>query len=141
VDKPGGWNDAAAALTEAVFTGINRNSLNALARSGNRSLYHYRFDWNQEPAPFDQVYGAVHAIDLPFVFRDFGRNVFSYAYSRQNQPGRLRLSDLMIASIRNFINTGSPQHRGLGRTWDQWPASLVVDADDQHIHLGSIADG
>jgi para-nitrobenzyl esterase len=141
VDKPGGWNDAAAALTEAVFTGINRNSLNALAHSGNRSLYHYRFDWNQEPAPFDQVYGAVHAIDLPFVFRNFGRNVFSYAYSRQNQPGRLRLSDLMIASIRNFINTGSPQHHGLGRTWDRWPTSLVVDADDQHLHLGSMTDG
>jgi para-nitrobenzyl esterase len=141
VDKPGGWNDAAAALTESIFTGINRNSLNALARSGNRSLYHYRFDWNQEPAPFDQVYGAVHAIDLPFVFHNFGHNVFSYAFSRQNQPGRLRLSDLMIASIRNFINTGSPRHRGLGRTWDQWPASLVIDADDRHIHLGSMDDG
>ncbi|GAB2842038.1 para-nitrobenzyl esterase [Actinoallomurus bryophytorum] len=141
VDKPGGWNDAAAALTESVFTGINRNSLNALARSGNRSLYHYRFDWNQEPAPFDQVYGAVHAIDLPFVFHNFGHNVFSYAFSRQNQPGRLRLSDLMTASIRNFINTGSPRHHGLGRAWNQWPASLVIDADDRHVHLGSMDDG
>jgi para-nitrobenzyl esterase len=141
VDKPGGWNDAAAALTASIFTGINRDSLNALARSGNRSLYHYRFDWNQEPAPFDQVYGAVHAMDLPFVFRNFGRSVFSYAFSRQNRPGRLELSDLMIASVRNFITTGSPRHRGLGRTWAQWPASLVVDADDQHVHLGTTTDG
>jgi para-nitrobenzyl esterase len=47
----------------------------------------------------------------------------------------------MITSIRNFINTGSPRHRGLGRTWDQWPASLVMDADDRHIHLGSMDDG
>ncbi|MEV4760025.1 carboxylesterase family protein [Micromonospora sp. NPDC049559] len=140
VDKPQGWNDAAGALTESVFTGINRDSLNALARSGNRSLYHYRFDWNQEPAPFDQVYGAVHAIDLPFVFGNFGRNVFSYAFSRQNQPGRLRLSDLMIASVRNFVHEGSPQHRGLGRTWQQWPASLVLDADDRYVHLGSTTD-
>jgi para-nitrobenzyl esterase len=95
----------------------------------------------QEPAPFDQVYGAVHAIDLPFVFHNFGRNVFSYAFSRQDQPGRLRLSDLMIASVRNFINTGSPQHRGLNRTWDQCPRSLVIDADDRHVHLGSMEDG
>jgi para-nitrobenzyl esterase len=87
------------------------------------------------------VYGAVHAIDLPFVFHNFGRNVFSFAYSRQNQPGRLRLSDLMIANLRSFIYTGSPQHRGLGRTWNQWPKSLVIDADDHHIHLGSITDG
>ncbi|WP_234361345.1 carboxylesterase/lipase family protein [Plantactinospora sp. BB1] len=137
VEKPGGWNDAAAALTEAVFTGINRDSLDALARGGNRSLYHYRFDWNQQPAPFDQVYGAVHAIDLPFVFGNFGRNVFSYAFSQQNRPGRLRLSDLMIASVRNFVHHGSPQHRGLGRHWDQWPASLVLDADDRHVRLGS----
>ncbi|GAB4106261.1 para-nitrobenzyl esterase [Micromonospora taraxaci] len=140
VDKPQGWNDAARALTDAVFTGINRDSLNALARSGNRSLYHYRFDWNQEPAPFDQVYGAVHAIDLPFVFGTFGRTVFSYAFSEQNQPGRLRLSDLMISSIRNFVHEGSPQHRGLGRTWEQWPTSLVLDADDRHVHLGSTTD-
>ncbi|MGW1449948.1 carboxylesterase/lipase family protein [Micromonospora sp. NPDC002411] len=140
VDKPQGWNDAARALTDAVFTGINRDSLNALARSGNRSLYHYRFDWNQEPAPFDQVYGAVHAIDLPFVFGTFGRTVFSYAFSEQNQPGRLRLSDLMIGSIRNFVHEGSPQHRGLGRTWEQWPTSLVLDADDRHVHLGSTTD-
>ncbi|MEU7946870.1 carboxylesterase family protein [Micromonospora taraxaci] len=140
VDKPQGWNDAAKALTDAVFTGINRDSLNALARSGNRSLYHYRFDWNQEPAPFDQVYGAVHAVDLPFVFGTFGRTVFSYAFSEQNQPGRLRLSDLMISSIRNFVHEGSPQHRGLGRTWEQWPTSLVLDADDRHVHLGSTTD-
>ncbi|MGW3887705.1 carboxylesterase/lipase family protein [Micromonospora chokoriensis] len=140
VDKPQGWNDAARALTDAVFTGINRDSLNALARSGNRSLYHYRFDWNQEPAPFDQVYGAVHAIDLPFVFGTFGRTVFSYAFSEQNQPGRLRLSDLMIDSIRNFVHEGSPQHRGLGRTWEQWPTSLVLDADDRHVRLGSMTD-
>ncbi|GII22799.1 carboxylesterase family protein [Planosporangium mesophilum] len=96
-----------------------------------------RFAWNQEPAPFDEVYGAVHAIDLPFVFGNFGRNVFSYAFSRQNQPGRLKLSDLMIDSVRNFVHTGSPQHRGLGRTWQQWPTSLVLDADNQHVHLGS----
>ncbi|MBM0275225.1 carboxylesterase/lipase family protein [Micromonospora tarensis] len=140
VDKPQGWNDAAGALTEAVFTGINRDSLNALARSGNRSLYHYRFDWNQEPAPFDQVYGAVHAIDLPFVFGTFGRTVFSYAFSQQNQPGRLRLSNLMIESVRNFVHEGSPQHRGLGRTWEQWPTSLVLDADDRHVRLGSTTD-
>ncbi|GIG90701.1 carboxylesterase/lipase family protein [Plantactinospora endophytica] len=140
VDRPGGWNDAAAALTESVFTGINRNSLDALASSGNRSLYHYRFDWNQQPAPFDEVYGAVHAIDLPFVFRTFDRNVFSYAFSRQNRPGRLRLSDLMIASIRNFVHEGSPQHRGLGRTWDRWPTSLILDADDRNVHLGSTTD-
>ena len=114
---------------------------NALARGGNRSLYHYRFDWNQQPAPFDQVYGAVHAIDLPFVFHTFGRTVFSYAFSRQNQPGRDKLSDLMIASIRSFIHTGSPQQAGLRRTWAQWPASLLFDADDQHVRLGSTTDG
>lgn len=137
VDKPQGWNDAAAALTDLVFTGINRDSLDAMARGGNRSLYHYRFDWNQEPAPFDQVYGAVHAIDLPFVFGTFGRTVFSYAFSQRNEPGRLRLSDLMIESVRGFVHRGSPQHRGLGRDWEQWPTSLVLDADDRHVHLSS----
>jgi para-nitrobenzyl esterase len=130
VDGPGGWNEAAGQLTDAVFMGIVRDSMDSLRAAGNDRLYYYQFGWNQQPAPFDTVYGAVHAMDLPFVFHTFDDGVFAYSFSRRNEPGRLRLSDLMIDSIRAFVRTGSPQHTGLGARWGQWPRSMVFDATD-----------
>ncbi|GAB3573375.1 para-nitrobenzyl esterase [Amycolatopsis endophytica] len=130
VDGPGGWNEAADQLTDAIFTGIVADSMNSLRAAGNDHLFYYQFGWNQEPAPFDAVYGAAHAMDLPFVFHTFDEGLFTFAFSHRNEPGRLRLSDMMIASISAFVRTGSPQHAGLGARWSQWPGSIVFDADD-----------
>lgn len=130
VDGPGGWNEAAGQLTDAVFMGIVEDSMNSLRAAGNDRLFYYQFGWNQQPAPFDEVYGAVHAIDLPFVFRTFDDGLFTFSFSHRNEPGRLRLSDLMIDSIRAFVRTGTPQHGGLDARWGQWPRSMVFDATD-----------
>jgi para-nitrobenzyl esterase len=132
VDGPGGWNEAADHLTNLVFTGITHDSLNSVQAAGNKHLYYYQFGWNQEPAPFDQVYGAAHAMDLPFVFHTFDEGLFTFAFSTKNEPGRLRLSSLMVDSIRTFVRTGTPQHSGLGTRWQQWPRSVVFDAGDQN---------
>ncbi|MBC9715830.1 carboxylesterase family protein [Streptomyces sp. TRM66268-LWL] len=131
VDGPGGWNEAAGQLTDAIFTGIALDSLDSVRKAGNTRVYHYRFDWNQEPAPFDTVYGAAHAMDLPFLFRTFDEGLFTFAFSRRNAPGRLQLSDLMTDSVRAFVRTGDPQHAALGMRWEQWPNTLVLDADDR----------
>ncbi|MFI7673027.1 carboxylesterase/lipase family protein [Actinophytocola sp. NPDC049390] len=130
VDGPGGWNEAADQLTDAIFMGIVEDSMNSVLAAGNERLYYYQFGWNQQPAPFDTVYGAVHALDLPFVFHTFDDGVFAHSFSRRNEPGRLALSDLMIDSVRAFVRTGSPQHAGLGARWSQWPRSMVFDATD-----------
>jgi para-nitrobenzyl esterase len=131
LDGPGGWEEASEGLTAAVFHGIVQRSMDTLVATGNRDVFYYEFGWNEQPAPFDRVYGAVHALDLPFVFGNFGRNVFSYGFSRANRPGRVALSNLMIRSIRTFIRTGSPQHRALGSRWGQWPRSVVFDAGER----------
>ncbi|MFI1237825.1 carboxylesterase/lipase family protein [Nocardia salmonicida] len=128
----GKWNDAAKQLTDAIFTGITADSMNSMQAAGNKNLYYYEFEWNQEPAPFNTVYGAVHAMDLPFVFRTFDKGLFTFAFSQANQPGRLKLSDMMINSIGAFVRSGNPQHTGLGNQWDQWPRSIVLDADNQN---------
>jgi para-nitrobenzyl esterase len=130
-DAPGGWNEAAQQLTDAIFTGIAHDSMNSMRAAGNRNLYYYRFAWNQEPAPFDVVYGASHAMDLPFVFGTFDRGVFAFAFSRRNAPGRLQLSGLMMDSIAAFVRTGRPHHEALGTRWEQWPRSLLLDAGDR----------
>jgi len=128
LDAPGGWEDASEQLTAAVFHGIVKRSMDTLVAAGNRSTYYYEFGWNEQPHPFDRVYGSVHALDLPFVFGTFGRTVFSYAFSEANRPGRIALSDLMMRSIRAFLRTGRPDHRGLDDRWGRWPASMVLDA-------------
>lgn len=141
-DGPGGWNEVAGQLTDTVFTGIVHDSMNSMKEAGNRHLYYYQFGWNQEPAPFDTVYGSAHAMDLPFVFGTFDEGLFTFAFSRRNEPGRLRLSKLMTDSIRAFVRTGRPQHHGLGTYWDQWPRSMVLDATDRSASArpGSVGD-
>ncbi|MFB8139748.1 carboxylesterase/lipase family protein [Streptomyces parvus] len=131
VDASGGWNDASGQLTDSIFTGIAHDSMNSMKEAGNNHLYYYQFGWNQEPAPFNTVYGAAHAMDLPFVFGTFNKGLFTFAFNHRNEPGRLQLSAIMMNSIRAFIRTGSPQHDGLGTQWEQWPSSLALDAGDQ----------
>ncbi|MFB9259372.1 carboxylesterase family protein [Dietzia aerolata] len=137
IDGPGGWNEASDALTEQVFMGIVEDSMSTLQRAGNDRLYYYQFAWNNQPKPFDDVYGAVHAIDLPFIFGNFGRNVFSYAFSEANEPGRLELSAQMMTAVHNFVRTGSPQTESLGVVWQQWPESVVLDANDTQSEIST----
>ncbi|ATB34194.1 hypothetical protein MEBOL_007695 [Melittangium boletus DSM 14713] len=130
VDKPVlGWNTVTAVLTDATFVTANAASMSTLALRQPGKLWYYRFDWNEEPAPFDTVYGAVHGIDIPFLFGSFDRkSVFSFAFSTANKPGREALSDAMIATVSAFARTGNPNNPALGTHWPNWPATLVFDA-------------
>jgi para-nitrobenzyl esterase len=83
-------------------------------------LYYYNFKWNKEPAPWNDVYGAWHTEDLPFIFGNFTLNLDCFGWSAANQPGRLALSHAMQQSIAAFIRTGDPNNSALGVTWDPW---------------------
>jgi para-nitrobenzyl esterase len=108
----------------------NRDSvLAALQTNAGQKIWCYRFDWDQEPAPFNDVYGAAHAFDLPFVFGNFGPSLYSnFVNSNANKPGRLALSDAMMRSIGAFALNGDPNDASLGVTWPQWPAVLLFNA-------------
>ena len=98
-------------------------------KSRQNEVWYYRFDWAQEPAPWNTVYGSAHAFDLPFLFGNFGPSLFSNATnSTANQPGRLALSAAMMASIGAFARNGDPNTAELGTTWQPWPKKLVFDA-------------
>ena len=124
-----GFN-AKTALLGNVFTTPSRdNVLNTLLTQQAGSVWHYQFNWAQEPAPWNEVYGAAHAFDLPFLFGNFGPSVFSNAVnSNANKPGRLALSAAMMASLGSFARTGNPNTSVLGTTWQPWPKKLVFDA-------------
>jgi para-nitrobenzyl esterase len=103
--------------------------LAALQANAGQKIWYYRFDWDQEPAPFNEVFGAAHAFDLPFVFGNFGPSLFSnFVNSNANKPGRLALSDAMMRSIGAFARNGDPNDPSLGVTWPQWPSTLVFNA-------------
>jgi para-nitrobenzyl esterase len=130
VDKPNGFN----ALTELYFNQLffvasRDNVLNTL-KAQQPDVWAYRFDWDEEPAPFDDIYGAAHAFDLPFVFGNFGPSLFAHVIASQaNAPGRLALSRAMMASLGAFARSGDPNApAALGIEWPTWPAVLRFDA-------------
>ena len=47
------------------------------AEDAAEQVWYYRFDWDEEPAPWNDIYGAAHAFDLPFIFGNFGPSLFA----------------------------------------------------------------
>jgi para-nitrobenzyl esterase len=127
-----GWSARAAVLTNIWIFANRDNVLNAL-KSKQSNVWYYQFNWAQEPAPWNTVYGAAHAFDLPFIFGNFGPSLFSnVANSSANKGGRVELSDAMMATVAAFAKNGDPNNAALGVTWQPWPAKLVFDATPAH---------
>lgn len=126
----------AATVTRLLMRGVNA-SIARLARHAPQ-VFVYRFDWNQGPEPWRTVYGASHAIDLPFVFGNFSNNFFAMDFSKANRPGREALSRLMMQAIGTFLRTGNPNAPGLTVEWS--PRSAAGDARSRLI-LDATAQG
>ena len=123
-----GWTAKTALLGAAFMAPSRDNVLNTL-KTRQSNVWYYQFKWAQEPAPWNTVYGAAHAFDLPFIFGNFGPSLFSNAVNgTANKPGRLALSDAMMASIGAFARNGDPNTSAVGVSWPAWPSKLVFDA-------------
>ena len=124
-----GFNARTELLNQIFLVAAADNAL-ATLKSQQNEVWYYRFDWDQEPAPFNDIYGAAHAFDLPFLFGNFGPSLFSnIANSTANRPGRLALSQAMMASLGAFARRGDPNApAALGVTWPAWPSKLIFDA-------------
>ncbi|HEY2187521.1 MAG TPA: carboxylesterase family protein [Caldimonas sp.] len=124
-----GFNAKTELLNQLFLIAGAKNALDTL-RSQQNDVWYYRFDWDEEPAPFNDIYGAAHAFDLPFLFDNFGPSLFSnIANSNANRPGRLALSQAMMASLGAFARAGDPNApQALGTTWPTYPSQLVFDA-------------
>jgi len=123
-----GFEARSERLTQLFFLN-SRDSVLAAAQAQQKNIWYYRFDWDEEPAPFNVIYGAAHAFDLPFAFGNFGPSLYANIMNTTaNQAGRLALSDAMMRSIGAFARTGDPNNASLGVTWPVWPAMLLFDA-------------
>jgi para-nitrobenzyl esterase len=128
--------DARTALITRNFMGASRDSLLATLKTQQPALWHYRFDWAQEPAPWNEVYGAAHVFDLAFLFGNFGPSLFANAtFSAANQAGRMALSRAMMAAIAAFLRHGDPNCEALGTAWLPWPARIVFDAGPEAARI------
>jgi para-nitrobenzyl esterase len=100
------------------------------------NVWFYRFDWANEPAPWNDVYGAAHAFDLPFLFGNFGPSLFSNAMnSTANKPGRIALSTAMMGTVGAFMRNGDPNNAGLGVIWPAWPSTLSFNASNSQAQI------
>ena len=136
VDAPGTGYEARMALLGHLFFTTNRDAMLRVLSGHRAGLWCSRFDWDEEPAPWNVVYGAAHLFDVPFLFGTFGPSVFSKAIcSRANEPGRLALSRAMMAGLGAFARAGDPSHPDLGVPWPQWPGTLVLDATPEEARI------
>jgi para-nitrobenzyl esterase len=123
-----GFTARAEALNRIFFLNSRDNVLNAL-KTQQPNVWYYRFDWDEQPAPWNDIYGAVHVIDLPFIFGNFGPSLFSNVwFNNANKPGRLELSASVMQTVGTFANSGDPNNASLGVAWPAWPRTLVFDA-------------
>jgi len=128
-DTPVTGFTARSELLNQLSFGANRDSILNALKSQQPDVWYYRFEWDEEPAPFNQIYGAAHGFDLPFQFGNFGPSLLAnFANTTANQPGRLDLSNAMMKSVGAFAYDGDPNNAALGVTWPTWPAKLIFDA-------------
>ena len=125
--------EASAASYTTVAFGNSINAALTLFQAKQPQTYAYLYDWTQGPEPWKTLYGAGHGMDVPFVFGNFDKALFSVVYTTANKGGREALSNAMMHSVGAFMRTGNPNHAGLGTTWAPWtpagtPKRLLFDA-------------
>jgi para-nitrobenzyl esterase len=106
------------------------------------SVFAYRFDWDELGrflwVDWDQVIGAGHAVEIPFVFGSFDIPLLRSLFDEENLASRQQLSRAMMSYWAEFATTGAPG-RGRGRDlplWKAWDESapgserfLVLDSE------------
>ncbi len=110
----------------------------ALRTAGGKPVYVYRFDWDEEPtilgADLSRMLGAAHGFEIPFVFGHFDLGEEgNVIFTEENEPGRIALSEAMMAYWAQFARTGKPG-RG-GRDLPEWQAwdggqTILLDTPD-----------
>jgi para-nitrobenzyl esterase len=129
VDKAGtGFTAVSQELNRRFLLASAINILDTL-KAKQPEVYYYQFNWDKEPAPWNDIYGAAHLFDLPFIFGNFSPSLMSNIMNTTaNRGGRLDLSDAMMKSLGSFARTGNPNDAALGVTWPAWPRKVIFDA-------------
>ncbi|MBU0991553.1 MAG: carboxylesterase family protein [Proteobacteria bacterium] len=126
------------------------DSLAKQLKKNQEDVYLYKFSWDEEPEPFDFLFGAAHSIDLPFFFGMFPEeeSFFRFAWSEENRAGREMVSDAMISYFAQFARTGNPNSTASDLPlWTQYDSSkngnkrIVFDTDGPRMSATSFETG
>lgn len=88
-------------------------------------IYRYNFDWDDSPPPWQEVFGAIHGMDLAFLFGNFldadHPDLSRFMVTAGNQPQRVALSGKFIKYVSQFMRNGNPNRwfDGLPE-WKDW---------------------
>jgi para-nitrobenzyl esterase len=128
-------------------------------------VYAYYFKWGgigSGPSPFDFIYGAGHAAEIPFFFGD-DKGLFGYPFVSANEVGRKDLQKAMMAYLSRFARTGNPNarsscspreeersdvrsHDSCLPKWKKWsnaqgaPKAIVFDANFDQAHIAMMTE-
>ncbi len=111
---------------EEVFSyawNLDADNVTSLVRNHHPDVYRYDFDWDRVPEPWDEVYGATHTLDLPFLFGNFVTekdNMHKFAWTDENQMSRTVLSYQFMSYISSFLWTGNPNAYSWNPHWHRW---------------------
>lgn len=129
IDVPETGYKARTALFGHLLFEANRDAILNALKSAQPEVWHYRFDWDKAPPPWNDVYGASHAFDLPFIFGNFGPALLTQVMGgKVNAGGRQALSLAMMKALGAFARAGDPNTPELGVSWPTWPKVLHFDA-------------
>jgi len=113
------------------------------------NVYAYLFKWGgigSGPSPFDFIYGAGHAMEIPFFFGE-DQDLFGYSFTPQNETGRKDLQAAMMEYLAQFVRTDNPNPLGSNLPlWEEWsngagaPKAIVFDADPQQKQIAMTSE-
>lgn len=96
------------------------------AAARQEDTYLYRFDYDD--MKLGKYIGAMHAMEIPFVFGNLDRRPMKLLYGRKNIGEAWKLSGIIQGYWINFARTGNPNGPGL----PQWPA---FETNDQNLQV------
>ncbi len=111
-------------LASRFFNGMVERRLarsaDALSAAG-MPVYRYTFDWADYSAPWSEMFGAFHGLDIPFWFGNFqgdSEHFFRFVWSPESEAQRNFIHRQLTVALANFMRQSSPDP--LGEDWPLW---------------------